>query len=176
MLALEAGPLLAPEELDHAAGFLESRDPLSDRAELEAEHRVLALRPRSAEAELEPAAREVIDGDGHLRQNARMAIGVAGDHATDAPPARRLGHRSEERPGLEDVAGRVGADRGEMVEVPAVVEAGLVGDAPYRPQLVDGRKLRRQLQPDTHPGHAANATGGGMPGLVSAPEALAKIG
>jgi hypothetical protein len=36
----------------------------------------------------------------------------------------------EERPGLEDVQAVVGVEAGEVVHVPAVVEAGVVSDTP----------------------------------------------
>src|SRR5207248_6233484 len=38
------------------------------------------------------------------------------------------------------------ADGGEVVEVPQVVEAGLIGDLPDRPQLLDADPLARRLE------------------------------
>src|SRR5207245_649935 len=63
----------------------------------------------------------------------------------------------EQRPALEDVEGRVAPERREVVEVPEVVEAGLVGDAPDGAELVGSRALLGELEPD--PEHSA----GGYP-------------
>src|SRR5262249_22457108 len=83
-----------------------------------------------------------------------VAIRIAGDHAADPHAARRLGHCSEQGPSVEDVAEIAArSDRGEVVEVPAVVEAGLVGDPPGGAHLVDGGELRGELEPDAYVVH-----------------------
>jgi hypothetical protein len=45
-----------------------------------------------------------------------------------------------------------------MVEVPAVVEPGIVGDPPDFTQLVDRRGLRSELQPNANLGHDETTT------------------
>ena len=63
-----------------------------------------------------------------------MAVRVARHHAADAHAARGLGHRAEQRPALEHVDLGIAQDRREVVEVPEVVEAGLVGQLPDGPR------------------------------------------
>jgi len=109
---------------------------------------VLDLGPGGAEPELEPAAREVVDGDRRLGEHGRVAVRVPRDHAADAHAGRRLGHGREHRPGLEDVELGIAADPREVVEVPAVVEAGIVGDPPDGTQLLGRGSLPRKLEPD----------------------------
>src|SRR5207245_1568138 len=82
-------------------------------------------------------------------QQRRVAIGVGGDEASDAHSLGGLGHRRLQRPALVDRAVSGGAaNRRQVVEVPQVVEAGLVGDAPDRAQRLDRDVLPRCLQPE----------------------------
>ena len=67
-----------------------------------------------------------------------MAVGVTGDQAADVDAFGRLGHRGLKGPPFPNRTVRAGgSDRGEVIEVPEVVEAGLVGDLPDRAQLLD---------------------------------------
>src|ERR1041384_8492755 len=110
-------------------------------------HLVLDLIPGRADAELEPSSGQVIDRDRKLGQHNRVAVGVAGDHAADAHTLGGLDHGGLERPTLVDgSAGAVRADGGQVIEVPHVVEAALVGDLPARAQLLDRDPLARGLQ------------------------------
>src|SRR5438309_1567551 len=78
---------------------------------LDAVHLVLDLIPRGADAELEAAAGQVVDGDRQLGQHDRVAVGVARDHAADAHALGRLSHRRLQRPTLvHRTAGSVGPD------------------------------------------------------------------
>src|SRR5207237_2368200 len=84
-----------------------------------------------------------------LGQQRRVAIGVGGDKASDAHSFCGLGHRRLQRPALVDRAVSGGAaNRCQVVEVPQVVEAGLVGDAPDRAHRLDRDVLARCLQPE----------------------------
>ena len=114
---------------------------------LDAVHLVLDLGPGGADAELQPAAGQVVDGDRELGQDDGVAVGVAGDQAADAHALGRLGHRRLQRPALVDgPVGAGGPDRGEVVEVPQVVETALVGDPPHRAELIDGDVLTGGFQ------------------------------
>ena len=56
-------------------GILEEVEPFRDLGEVEAEHLVLALQPACADTENEPSAGHLVEGDGHLRQDRRVAEG-----------------------------------------------------------------------------------------------------
>src|SRR2546426_7160675 len=91
----------------------------------------------------------MVDRNRGLGQQRRVAIGVGGDEASDAHSLGGLGHRRLQRPALVDRAVSGGAaNRRQVVEVPQVVEAGLVGDAPDRAQRLDRDVLPRCLQPE----------------------------
>src|SRR6266446_10684302 len=142
--AVEVGPLLGPERLDDAQRFAQHPDAVFEP--FDAVHRVLDLRPSRPDAELEPPARQMVDGDRHLGQDDRMPIGVAGDQAPEAHALGRLGHRRLQGPALVDDAPRTSVtDRGQVVEIPHVIETALVGDVPDGAQRLDGRVLAREL-------------------------------
>src|SRR5712692_5705550 len=96
------------------------------------------LRPGGADSELEPAARQVVDGDRALREQRRVAVGVARDEAADPRAPGCLGHRRLQRPALVDRAvGTAATDGGEVVEIPDMVEPTFVRDAPHAAQRFD---------------------------------------
>src|SRR3977135_2566641 len=89
----------------------------------------------------------MVDGDRHLRQHRRMAVGVAGDQAADAHALGGFGHRGLQRPAFKNrPVWAARANRCEMVEIPDVIEVRFVGDLPDDAQLLDGAVLARQLQ------------------------------
>ena len=57
-------------------------------AELVAELVVVALEPAGADAEDQPAARDVVDGAGHVGQQLRVAVAVAGHERAELGRAR----------------------------------------------------------------------------------------
>jgi hypothetical protein len=114
---------------------------------------VFVLGPSRADAELQPSAGELVDRHGGLREHRGVAVGVAGDRATDPGTARARGHPGEERPRLEDAQAVVRAEAGEVVHVPAVVEAGVVGHPPDFREGVEGGGLA-QLEPEAQWVHA----------------------
>jgi hypothetical protein len=139
--ALERRARLRPQRPDDRQGLLQPVGPVPAGAELQAQHGVLVLGPSGADAELQPAAAEMIDGHRHLRQDPRVAVGVADHRAADPDPGGQLGHRGQHGPGLEDRAVVALAESGEVIHDPAAVEARLVGEPPEPAQLVDGRVL-----------------------------------
>ena len=113
-------------------------------------HLMLDLGPRGADAELEPATRQVVDRDGELGEHDGVTVRVARDQASDAHAFGRLGHRGLEGPALVDrPVGTAGTDGRQVVEVPNVVESALVGEAQDSAQVLDGDGLTRCLQPET---------------------------
>src|SRR5256885_4243428 len=145
---VEVGAVLGEQRLDDLERLAQAPDTMVES--FDAIHLVLDLRPCGADAELEPAAGQVIDRDRELREYHRVAVGVSRDQAADADSLRRFGHRGLQRPPFIDRAvGTRGTDRGEVVEVPQVVEAGIFGDAPARAELLDGDRLAGCLQPET---------------------------
>src|SRR6185312_1948004 len=104
----------SPEQVEDFAGFGESFDAFGRRGCRVAHHRVGVRVAARAEAGVEPAIGEVVEGRRDLRERARVAVGVAGDQAADAHSFRRFGHRGEQAPAVEDVAGALAAHRGEV--------------------------------------------------------------
>src|SRR5882762_4264168 len=91
----------------------------------------------------------MVDGDRKLGKEGWVAVGVAGDHAPDADALGGLGHRRLQRPTFVDRSVRATlADRRKVIEVPYVVETGLVRHAPDGAERFDCRALARQLEPE----------------------------
>src|SRR5713226_8407411 len=95
------------------------------------------LEPSGAETHIEPASTRVIERRGHLRGEARIAIGVAIDQRADTRVFGVLAERAQQRPAFHAWAGRVGhEDRIEVIEAPERVVAPAVGLAPEAAQLL----------------------------------------
>ena len=78
MLPSERGLLAAQHRPDDLERLLELLEAIGEGAELVAERGVLELEPAGADAERRTATRHVVEcGDG-LRQQRRVAVGVAG--------------------------------------------------------------------------------------------------
>ena len=155
---VKVGPLLGPERFDDAQRFAQPPDPVIQT--LEAVHLVLDLRPGGTDAELEPAARQVIDSHCGLGQQGGIAVSVARHQAADSRSLRRLRHSRLQRPTFEDRPVRPSlAYRGQMVEVPHMVEALVVRQAPDTAQVLDCAVLSRELEPESQRMiHAQNST------------------
>src|SRR5438876_1565899 len=146
--AVKIGPFLGEQRLDDLQRLAEPTDTMVEP--LDAVRMVLDLSPRGADPKLEPAAGKVVDGDRDLGEHDRMAVRVAGDKAADADALGRLGHRGLQGPTFVDrPVGARRSDGSQVVEVPDVVEAAFVGDAPDRAQLLDGDALARCFQSET---------------------------
>src|SRR5271167_4438810 len=95
------------------------------------------LEPSGAEPQVEPATAHLIERRGHLRREARVAVGVAVDQRADTRTLGVLAERTQKRPAFHARAGRVGhEDRIEMIECPERVVAPAVGLAPEGAQLL----------------------------------------
>ena len=130
MLAVE-GPVVVrvPHLVGDLEGFFEALEALLERGEGHAESVVLAVEPGGADAEPGAAAGEDVEGGDLLRQDARVAIGDAGDHGAEADAGRLAGEVAEGGVGLEHVVFG-GADHGDLevvVHDPDGVEPGGFG-------------------------------------------------
>ena len=75
MLALERDVLLGPEPVHDLDLLGEVLEPLAQRRKRESEGFVLELVPAGAHPELDPAARDVVDGRDGVREQRRVAEG-----------------------------------------------------------------------------------------------------
>jgi ATPase subunit of ABC transporter with duplicated ATPase domains len=88
------------------------------------ERLVLRLVPASADAQDQAPVAHLVEGGGHLRQDRRIAEGVAEHQGTDLHPLCRFRQRGQHGPALPDPCGRLtGAAVHEMVGQPDAVEA-----------------------------------------------------
>src|SRR5438067_7894586 len=71
--SLEGGTVLRHQQADDLHALLQSLGPLPERWEGDPQLLVFRLVPGGAQAELEPAAGDVVDGDGLVRQNRWVA-------------------------------------------------------------------------------------------------------
>ena len=124
LLALEGGFVLGEHAGDDLTCFVEPLETSAKIFEVDPEAAMLQLVPAGAQAEIEPAAACVIERGGHLRGQARVAIGVAVDERTDTGAPGVLAERAQQCPVLHAGAGGVGReDRIEMIERPERVIA-----------------------------------------------------
>jgi hypothetical protein len=98
--ALEVGLRLRPEQLDHLHGFVQPLQSLARRVEGDCEDVVLVRMPGSADAELQPAAGDVIDRRRLLGQDRRVSVGVAANEDAKPHARGRLSEGGEARPAL----------------------------------------------------------------------------
>ena len=124
--ALEGDPGLLLEAHQDLHGLLEPVHAFHRLRQVEAVPAVLVRVPARADPEDEPPAAHVVDRDGLLGEERRVAEGVGRDQHAEADPGRHGGQRREQRPGLE--ARQLGRPVGveQMVHEPGVVEAELV--------------------------------------------------
>jgi len=88
----------------------------------------------------------VVDCDRLLGQEHRVPVGVAGHEAADPHALGRLCHRSLQDPAFENrPVGTAVSNRRQVIEVPDVVEACFVSDAPDGTKRLDRSVLPRQL-------------------------------
>jgi hypothetical protein len=162
--ARERGSVLGPEELLDAERLVELRQPDPDARKVVPVAVVLGLEPARPHPVDEPAAREDVDGGGHLRNERRRAVGVAGDEDADPDPARLAREGGEERPGLHLRLLLRADDRVEVVVEPDRVEAEGVRLPPVRREGVVGNTLLGGLDPEPdggwHGRHVAHHPGG----------------
>src|SRR3954447_19370327 len=86
----------------------ETRESLARLREREAVRMVLAFHPACSETQLDPAARDVVDRRGRIREEPRQAEGRRRDQGPEAKRRRSRGEPGERRPRVvRDVAGLV---------------------------------------------------------------------
>jgi hypothetical protein len=97
---------------------------------------MLVLEPAATEPEDGAAVRDLIHRRDHFREQARVAVRVAGHQVADPCASRRMRERAEHRPSFQARTARVGEDRIEVIERPQRVVAPRLGG---QPELFDGR-------------------------------------
>ncbi len=117
---------LGPALLDDRKGLGERVETSSGSAELVAVLGVVTLEPARPDAEDEAAVADVVDGAGHVGQQLRVAIAIAGDERTELDPAGLLRPRREHGPALEVGPIGVAVERIEVVPVEEDVDAHLL--------------------------------------------------
>ena len=141
VLALEAEPLLRPEAAQDVTGLVEHVHSHADAREGDPVLLVLDLVPGGAHPQLEPAARDVVDGGRHVRDDGRVAVGHAQHEHPAAHLARLRRHCGEKRQALELGPGYVAGQRQEVVEVRHPLEAELLAANPDVPVVLVARVL-----------------------------------
>ena len=121
---------------------------LDGGAELVAVLVVVALEPARPDAEGEAAVADVVDGAGHVGEQLRVAVGVAGDQRAELGVRGVGGHGGEQRVRLEVGAVRVAVERVEVVPHPDGVDAQGVGGLPRLAEVRHGCCLGVELHPD----------------------------
>ena len=121
---------------------------------------VVLLFPARTDAEDQPAARDVVDGAGHVGEQLGVAVRVAGDQCADLDARRLLGPRAQHRPALEVRSVGIAVQREEVVPVERDVDADVLTPADGVADVgIVGRVLGLQLHADAYrKGHGANAS------------------
>jgi hypothetical protein len=100
--------LLCPQPVHDLELLGEHREPRGGLRERETVGAVLALHPTGAEAELDAAAGDVVDGRSGVREEPRQAKGCGRDERAEAQLGRACGEAGKRRPGVvRDVAALV---------------------------------------------------------------------
>src|SRR5258708_6011007 len=134
--------------LDAGQRLLKSSQPVSRFAERESVLVVIALEPAGAEAEHEPAARQLIDGAGPICDQIGISGSDRADHGADLWSLGVDRRGGQERPAFELVAVGVAVEWKEVVPKPDAVHAQLVGATPCIAQLRDRALLWVNRDPD----------------------------
>ena len=119
----------------------------------------LLLVPAGADPELEPPARDDVEGGGHLGEHGGVAVGHAGHEDADSQTFRGLGQGGRGDPALQAGAGRIREDRIEVVERPSrLEELDLVGGLPDGQHVRPRGVLRGGLHGEAHCGIVPQAS------------------
>src|SRR5256886_14903718 len=131
--SLEGGTVLRHQQADDLHALLQSFGPLLERWEGDPQLLVFRLVPGGAQAELEPAAGDVGDGDRLGRQDRWVAVSDAGYQRPEAEPRGERRQARQEGPRLQAGTVPVAVQRREVVEYPGPVESrGLRELHPFR--------------------------------------------
>ena len=141
MRAGEGERAVGPGSADDLELLLEQLEARAERRELEAVGLVLAFVPAGAEAEVDTAARDVVDGCDDLREHRRMAERRRRDEHAEAQPGRDRGEAGERRPGLERAALLVPIDREVVIRAEERAHAVLLAGPRQRDPLGPGHVL-----------------------------------
>ena len=131
--SLEGRTVLGHHQADDLRALLQAFRPLLQRWEGNPELPVFRLVPGGAQAELEPAVRDVVDGDRLSRQDRWVAVGDAGHQHPEAEPRGERGQPRQQGPGFHAGTIPVAVQRSEVVENPGAVESRGLGELhPFR--------------------------------------------
>ena len=135
------------------AVLLDLVEPVLDRQERHVERVELGLVPARADAELAPAARDVVDAGRRLHEHADVPVADAENEAAD-PDARGSPRPAAVMAGSPSKAGlrRIGQvrDRIEVVPDRAPVEPRTVDDGPQAAEIVERAVLRTRVHAEAH--------------------------
>jgi len=105
--ARERGGGLAQQADDGLDTLVEPVEAFPQRRQRDAVGVAFLLVPPGAEAKLQPAAGDDVDGGGHVGQHGRMPVHHTGHLAAEPDPPGGLRHRGQHGPGLEVRPGQV---------------------------------------------------------------------
>jgi hypothetical protein len=97
---------------------------------------VFGFDPPGAETDLKPPSGDDVEGGGHVGQDRRMPIGIAGHKYTKADPRHDAAECSQHRPPLEHRSGSITEYGVEVIERPAGVVQ--LDPVPFLPEVHDG--------------------------------------
>ena len=157
--------LLRPRADDDLDLLREELEALLALGEREAVRLVLALVPARAHPDLDAAARDVVDRDGHPREHARVAEGRRRDHRAEADPLRERREPGERRPRVVGVGVRPD-DRRVVVGAEEALEPVLLREAREAHPVVPGHALLA-LDHQAEP-HALSTSSGSVTGARQA--------
>jgi hypothetical protein len=163
MPAMHRRLLLRQHPADDLQRLLERLEPSRHRLEVDAVGAVFELEPAGADAEVEAAAADVIEGARRLRGDRRMPVRVPEHEMSDAGALRRLCERGERRETFETRTLGVDEDRIEMIERPEGVVAPGVGFLPEVEDLspLDALLAGLNAEPNGKCRHRQSSSGGG---------------
>jgi hypothetical protein len=146
----ERDDLVGEEAPDDRERLVERRGSLGLRAERHARLAELGRVRAAAEPQVQAAAAHVVERDGHLGDERRMAERVREDEVPDPDALGHGGERRRRRPCLERRHARQ-RRRIEMVHQPQRVDPGAVAFDHARAKLLPRERDLREVNADVHP-------------------------
>ena len=131
---------------DALEGGFEIGETLAGRAEGIPVLTKLGVVPTRADPQHEAAGGDVVDRPRHVREQIRIAEGIARHEAPDTRPAGHLGHRCQQGIALQVPTSRVARGRDQVIPVVDHVHAQFLGIEPHLPVVGIGRVLLSDLQ------------------------------
>ena len=124
---------------------LQLAQPTDRGSEVVAVLGVVALEPAGTHRQIGAAARDVIDGAGHVGEEFGIPVAVSGHEGADARAFGVGGHGCHQGPGLEVLRVGIAVEREEVVPHPDRVSAHSVGGLPGISEIGDAGRLRVEL-------------------------------